>query len=88
MDVQVVLLIILSLLTINLVVVGIYVVIVLKEFRETIKKMNNVLDTMSEVAVSVSGPIKSISSLAAGLSSGLRVLNVFKSLTKKRKEDE
>ena len=48
MDVQVVLLIILSLLTINLVVVGVYVVIVLKEFRETIKKMNTVLDTMAD----------------------------------------
>ena len=88
MDFQIVLLIILSLLTINLVVVGIYVIMVLKEFRVTIKKMNSVLDDAPEITDSIAGPITAISSIATGLTQGLKVLTAFKFLKKDKDSDE
>lgn len=87
MDFQIVLLIILSLLTVNLVVVGVYVVVVLKEFRQTVKKMNIVLDNATEITDSIAGPITAISSIATGLTQGLKVLSAFKFLKKDNEEE-
>ena len=88
MDLQVVLIVILSLLTVNLIVVGIYVVMILKEFRETMKKFNKVLDTFENVTESVAAPIITLSNIAAGITSTLKVLDVFKSFKKKRSDEE
>ena len=87
MDIQVVLVVILSLLTINLIVVGIYVIMVLKEFRETVRKMNKVLDTVQSVSDSVAAPITNISGMMAGLTSGLKVFSAIKSFKSNRKEE-
>ncbi len=46
MDIQVILIFILALLTINLLVVGVYAVLVLKELRETVKRANKVLSVL------------------------------------------
>ena len=87
-DYQIVLVIILTLLTINLIVVGIYVVTVLKEFRETIKKMNRVLDNAENITDSVAGPITAISSLTTGIVSSLKVLGAIKDFKKGGKEGD
>lgn len=47
MDIQLFLVIILAILTVSLVVVCVYVIFILKEFRTTIHKMNNVIDGVS-----------------------------------------
>ena len=57
MDIQIVLVFILALLTINLIVVGVYLILVLKEFRETIKKTNSVLDNVQSLSNVVSNPL-------------------------------
>ena len=88
MDVQLVLLVTLSLLTINLVVVGIYVIMVLREFRDTMKKLNGFLDTVQTVTDSVTAPISTLSNVFAGVTSGLKVLNAFKSLKREQKEEK
>lgn len=47
MDIQLFLVIILAILTISLVVVCVYVIFILKEFRTTIHKMNSMIDGVS-----------------------------------------
>lgn len=88
MDIQVLLLIILSLLTINLVVVGVYIIVVLKDLRRTVNKMDTVLSTVQDVTDKVSLPIMSLSGLAAGVSSGLKMFDAIRSLKKNEEDDE
>lgn len=88
MDIQIVLVIILAILTLNLVIVGIYVVMILREFRQTIKKMNFMLDTAVEVTQSVATPITNLSGILSTVTSGLKTFNLLSSFKKRRKEEE
>jgi uncharacterized protein YoxC len=87
MDIQIVLVIILSILTLNLVVVGIYVVMILKEFRETLKKMNVMMDTVTDVTQSVATPITNLSGILGSITSGMKLFNTFSSFKRRREED-
>lgn len=80
MDLQVILVFILALLTVNLMIVGFYVVTVLKEFRETIKKSNTILDNVHSVTDTVSNPLTSIASLVSGLTQGIKAVKSITTL--------
>ena len=88
MDIQVVLIFILALLTINLLVIGFYVVLVLKEFRETVKRTNIMLDDVSNITSIISSPVASIIGVAAGLLGGGKAVKSVKSLVKDFKEED
>ncbi|KKS16297.1 MAG: hypothetical protein UU77_C0031G0003 [candidate division WWE3 bacterium GW2011_GWC1_41_7] len=89
MDLQVVLIFILALLTINLMIVGFYVILVLKEFRETIKKSNSVLDNVHKVSDAVTSPISSLAGIVSGIAEGVKTVRAISSLRDvKEKEDE
>ena len=60
MDLQVILIFILSILTVVLTGVGIYVILVLKEFRETIQKANLIIDDVENITNVVSNPLSII----------------------------
>lgn len=75
MDIQILLFIVIGLLAINLLFVGIYLVLVLKEARETIKKVNQVLDTVGHLTSSFTSPVENFSSF---LSSLLKKENILK----------
>ncbi|MBU1104830.1 hypothetical protein L6255_01425 [Candidatus Parcubacteria bacterium] len=79
MDIQTILIIIIILLSINLVLLIVYVILILKEARQTIYKVNRVLDTISSAAEAVSNPIASITAIIAGFSQGFKLINLFKS---------
>lgn len=49
MDVQLFLVIILSILTFSIVIVCIYVIVILKEFKNTISKFNTTLDSVQHI---------------------------------------
>ncbi len=85
MDIQVILIFILAILTVSLVVVGFYVVLVLKEFRNTVRKTNSVLDNVRTVTNTVSNPISAITSLVTGIAQGFKTV---KSITTLTDEDE
>lgn len=68
--VQIVLLIVISLLTILLVVLGIQVYFILRELRRTVQKTNKILDTTEQITESVARPIESVSSLVDSVSTG------------------
>jgi hypothetical protein len=89
MDLQTVLILILILLTINLIAVGIYVLLVLKEFRETVKKANMVLDDVHDVTDAVSNPITSIAGIISGVTQSVSAVKSISSLldSSKKKED-
>lgn len=74
---EIVLLLVLAILTVLLVVLGIQVYFILKEFRKTVIKTNRVLDDTQEITKSVSGPIASLSSLSTSLQAS-SVFAIFK----------
>jgi len=59
--------------------VGIYIVLVLKEVRESVRKVNAILNQVVEVSKSVSAPIIGASGLITGLLEGLRFFQRFRS---------
>jgi hypothetical protein len=87
---QVVLLLVLSILTILLVVLGIQVYFILKEFRKTVIKANRVLDDTEQITKNVSAPLASLSSLSTTLqaSSVFAVIKFVRGILAKEKEDD
>ncbi|PIS23237.1 hypothetical protein COT49_01265 [candidate division WWE3 bacterium CG08_land_8_20_14_0_20_40_13] len=78
MDVQTILIIIIVLLTINFVLLIAYVILVLKEARKTIIRINELIDAVKETAESIKTPFSSLSSLAAGFAEGYKIVEVLK----------
>ena len=64
---EAVLLLVLGILTVLLVVLGIQVYFILKEFRKTVTKANKVLDDTEQITRNVSVPLASLSSLTSSL---------------------
>jgi hypothetical protein len=67
MDFQLVLVLILSVLTVNLIVVGFYIIVTLNDFRQTLGKMNAVLDDTSSIVHGIANPLTLISGLVSGI---------------------
>jgi len=82
MDIQVVLIFILALLTINLVVVGVYVVLVLKELRSTIKRANNILDNADNLSDFLANPLSAFSGILDAVVKGFKAVQEVRSIRK------
>lgn len=65
-------------LTAMLVILGAQVFYILKEFRETVKKVNTVLDDTKTISQSFSQPVSWVSGLVMGLKSTNLLANIFK----------
>ena len=87
MDIQIILIVILTILTINLIAVGVYVILVLRDFRETVKKANEVLDNVHQVTDIVANPITTIAGIIAGVTKGVRAVRAISSLVEKDEEE-
>lgn len=87
---QVVLLLVLSILTILLVVLGIQVYFILKEFRKTVVKANRVLDDTSEITKNVSAPLASLSTFSNTLqaSSVFAIIKFVRGVLAKEHDEE
>lgn len=87
---EVVLLLVLSILTVLLVVLGIQVYFILKEFRKTVLKANRVLDDTEKITHNVSVPLASLSSLTNSLqmSSVFTIIKFVKGILAKDNEEE
>ena len=83
---QILLIIVVTVLTTHLTVVGIQVIYILKEFRKTVEKTNKVLDDTGVISESIAEPVESMSGLLMGIRSGLEIFNVFKKKREKAKE--
>ena len=87
MDIQIVLVFILALLTINLIVVGVYLILVLKEFRETIKKTNSVLDNVQSLSNVVSNPLTLLTGFMSAVVQGYNAVKSINTIRGDHKKE-
>jgi hypothetical protein len=84
--VQAVLLFVIVLLTIILIILGIQVFFILKDFRKTIVKANRILDTADEITENVAQPLSFLSTFLVSTRSLSAISKVLK--TKKHRDEE
>ncbi len=64
-------------LTVVLVISGIWIIKILKEFLQTVKQINQILDDAKVVSESVAEPVATLSDFLMGLKSGLDMFTKF-----------
>lgn len=84
MDTQTLLVIIIALLSANLIFVGIYIVLILKEVRQTVTKINEILDSASAVSTAMATPIVGASGAINAFSEGVKAFKFLKDLRNRR----
>ena len=84
---QTALFLIIIVLTVLLVVLGIQVFFILREFRKTVAKANKVLDKTNLITESVATPISSFSSILSGIKTGANFINLLKGRKVKRHQE-
>ncbi len=82
------LIIILAVLSVNIVFVGVYIVLVLREVRSSISKLNSMLETVDGVLSSIAAPLIGASAAITALSKGQNVLGNIKKICGKGEEEE
>lgn len=88
MDTQTMLVIIIALLSANLIFVGIYIVLILKEVRQTVTKINGILDSASAVSSAMATPIVGASGAFSAFTEGVKAFKILKGLRNKKKVEE
>lgn len=84
-SVQILLTFVVVVLTTILTIVGVEVFLILREFRESIRKMNKILDDAGLISESIAKPISELSDLASGLQA---LAGFIKSFLKERKTED
>jgi hypothetical protein len=82
---QMLLLAVIVILTLILVLLGIQVFLILKEFRRTVLKVNKVLDDTGVISESIATPVSNLSGIFGGVKAGLSLLTMLKKKKKIRK---
>jgi len=82
---QVILVVVITTLTILLTFIGIQVVYILKDFRETLKRLNKVIDHAETISAAVVRPITGISSLVEGVQSSVKIAELLGFVKKQAK---
>jgi len=75
---QILLVVVVTSLTTLLVFVGIQVIHILRELRESTQKLNKILDDFGVVSESVAKPIAGVSGFLTGIQSGAKLIQLFK----------
>ncbi|NIT03782.1 hypothetical protein GTO10_02515 [Candidatus Saccharibacteria bacterium] len=80
------LLVIIALLTVNILFVGLYIVLVLKEIRQSVMKVNRILDSLSSISSAIASPVSQAPGVISAVVEGIKaVKSIQDSLTKKKK---
>ena len=77
---QVILVIVIVTLTTLLTVIGIQVIIILRELKITLEKSNRILNITEEVAGALSRPVISLANITEGLTTGFEVISFVRAL--------
>ncbi len=85
---QILLLSVVIILSFLLLILGIQVFLILKEFRRTIGKVNRILDDAAALTESISSPIENFSSVLGGIKTGLSLVSMFKGKKRGQKGEE
>lgn len=87
---QFLLVLVITTLTVLLVIIGLQVVNILREFRRSLEKINKILDDAGLISSSVAKPLADFSGFFEGVKGGLKIieslLDFFKNRKKKREE--
>lgn len=75
---QTVVVFVIVILSVLLVAIGVQVFFILKEFRKTVTKANDILDDVENMAESVSRPLSSLSNLTTSLKLGGLIVRLLK----------
>lgn len=81
-DVQFLLVLIIALLTVNVLFVGVYIVLVLKEVRQSMVKINEMLETASQVAKAIAAPAIAAAGTLEAFAQGIRAIQTLKARKK------
>ncbi len=84
---QIFLVILISTLTVLCVIFSIFVFRILQELRQTLKKVNKMLDDMGAITGAISKPIVGLSEIATGFKSGLKIFEVIGRVAGKKHAD-
>jgi len=87
---QILLSLVVTTLTILLAISGVYVIHILQELRESVKKVNKILDDSQTISSSIAKQISGISGFITGIKGGMDIINLFlsKKSHKSTKEEE
>lgn len=88
MTISTALIVIAFILSIIISVVGVYAIIILKELRETIKKVNQVLDDTHRITSSVSNPVTAAMEIINSIFEGLKTIKSFRSLINSERKEK
>jgi hypothetical protein len=77
---QVTLIIVLGVFAVTLLCVGIYLIRILIEFKNTVTKANKVLDDVGDVTGAVSGPVTSLAGIISGVTESVKAVKSIRSL--------
>ena len=88
MDVQIFLVLTLFLLVAVVVYVGIYLVIVLKDLRETIKKTNSVLGDVGTITKTFSNPLVYLVKILGSVAEGVKAVRSVTSIKDTKNEEK
>ena len=75
---QILLIVVVTVLTIILTIIGIQFFFILKEFKKSLEKINKMLDDGTLVSGAFAKSITGISGVLQGIKTGLSVFNIFK----------
>jgi hypothetical protein len=75
---QLLIFLVIIVLSILLLVVGVQLFIVLRDFRSTLGKANRILDNAEEITHSISAPVSSISSIITSIKAGSIIAKILK----------
>jgi len=78
----------LVILTIILTAVGIQLFLVLKTFRQTVQKVNNITDEAEAKIKKIAQPLQGLVGIAAGVKTGVKVFEGFVSYLNKKKNEK
>jgi hypothetical protein len=78
MDTQFLLVFIIGLLSLNLLFVGVYIVLVLKEVRESLRKFNEIIETANQLTKSLAAPIITAAGTIEAAIQGFKAVQMLK----------
>lgn len=79
---QTLLIIVVAILAFILLIVGVQVFFILREFKRTVSKINKVLDDTGTITESIATPVSSLSHLLTSFKTGMTLLKLFQSKTR------
>lgn len=74
---QALLIIVVTVLTVILSIIGVQMIYILTEFRKTVEKINKMLDDAGSVTGGISRSVTGVSGLFEGIKTGLSIVNIF-----------